>query len=786
MAPTVAQIAATSTTQAVVDVVDAMGTSWVARVVGVVKGSGVPMVLVAEIALPGHETGRSMDASDAMRKVDAIAKLMGGNDVWANRAAASSETAAGSSSSISSSQLRKTTKWLDHLVSSLLASSISSDLISILFGTAALRHHPAARAVALDVDTLLLHAQAQSWFPCTTMVHDPYAGVADGLAMVLLADDMVLANQLPPEHVETVIAAWRVVSKCSSLASMFLDDRSDHACFTIPLAGLAAPGTAPGSLVVHTHLDVTLLTVLDASPVNPAVSPNFCARIQKVLQDVASLDLQRVRVAVDKVPAMASRRSAPAWPKSAVTKTMGGGPKRSSTRAKVLGSSGERQAPPTDLTAAAPEEKATARAARGPEMRLTAGLHNALANYTYAPGGSATAEYVSSSTDPAWSQRCQSLAHLPRVSVHSRRFKTWTHRSPDNKSAPTVIVATKMFAQRPHSAALLIAALVALLAATTALAAPVAINEAVYEQITAEETLVLKSTVDTLREPRRSRFDRVIAFGDSSTDSGNVFNLTKGAWPVPESYAQGRFSNGRTWVEYLARHVVSKRAPVLRNFAFGGATTDSKMVQGYTGPNSDIAVPSVMEQLVLFAKDVKRNPHLLEGRNLYAIWAGDAAISPDTLANNLIRAVEAIDDIHAHTDHARTPHILLLGMSDFNYMPYFATLDDASRAKFIAANQAFNAALAKHVQAYRTTMTAMRRRARVTFVPTVHVVSDILANPEGFGFPRGAVAAGCLNDNLAVCKDPDNHIYWDAFHLATKTHSVLGDAVANVVEGGRA
>ncbi|KNE69737.1 hypothetical protein AMAG_14279 [Allomyces macrogynus ATCC 38327] len=309
---------------------------------------------------------------------------------------------------------------------------------------------------------------------------------------------------------------------------------------------------------------------------------------------------------------------------------MGGGPKQSSMQAKLLGGGGERSTPPTDSVAAAPAETATARAAQGPEMRLTAGLHNALVNYTYAPDASTTAEHVSSSMDPAWSQRCQSLAHLPRVS-------------------------------RPYSAALLTAALVALLAATTALAAPVVIHGAAYEQITADETLVLKSTVDTLREPRRSRFDRVIAFGDTSTDSDNVFNLTKGAWPVPESYAQGRFSNGRT--SRTSRAMSSRSA---RPFC-----------------------------VTLRLVEPRRIPRWCRGNDLFF---SDAAISPDTLANNLIRAVEANDDIHAHTDHARMPHILLLGMSDFNYMPYFATLDDESRAKFIAANEAFNAALAKHVQ----------------------------------------------------------------------------------------
>ena len=70
----------------------------------------------------------------------------------------------------------------------------------------------------------------------------------------------------------------------------------------------------------------------------------------------------------------------------------------------------------------------------------------------------------------------------------------------------------------------------------------------------------------------------VVVFGDSLSDSGNVFVATEAvlaeAIPVSPPYFQGRFSNGPVWVDILAEKLGLQLRPFLQggtNFAFGGA-----------------------------------------------------------------------------------------------------------------------------------------------------------------------------------------------------------------------
>ncbi|HEY9301471.1 MAG TPA: SGNH/GDSL hydrolase family protein, partial [Phormidium sp.] len=61
-------------------------------------------------------------------------------------------------------------------------------------------------------------------------------------------------------------------------------------------------------------------------------------------------------------------------------------------------------------------------------------------------------------------------------------------------------------------------------------------------------------------------------FGDSLSDAGTVFRATGGMYPPNPPYFQGRYSNGRVWVEYLALclHLDFNQT---KNFAYGGATS---------------------------------------------------------------------------------------------------------------------------------------------------------------------------------------------------------------------
>lgn len=105
-----------------------------------------------------------------------------------------------------------------------------------------------------------------------------------------------------------------------------------------------------------------------------------------------------------------------------------------------------------------------------------------------------------------------------------------------------------------------------------------------------------------------NKINQLYIFGDSLSDTGNIYRATGGAYPSSPPYFQGRYSNGLVWVEYLASGL--KLTPKQStNFAFGGATTGTSSMNG---------IPGLLAQVDNFTKahpDINPNA-------LYVLWAG--------------------------------------------------------------------------------------------------------------------------------------------------------------------
>jgi phospholipase/lecithinase/hemolysin len=75
----------------------------------------------------------------------------------------------------------------------------------------------------------------------------------------------------------------------------------------------------------------------------------------------------------------------------------------------------------------------------------------------------------------------------------------------------------------------------------------------------------------------RTAFSKVVTFGDSLSDNGNLYAMTGGAVPPAPYYWNGRFSNGPVWPEYVADRL--GLADKHLNFAVGGASTSQVLAQ---------------------------------------------------------------------------------------------------------------------------------------------------------------------------------------------------------------
>lgn len=122
--------------------------------------------------------------------------------------------------------------------------------------------------------------------------------------------------------------------------------------------------------------------------------------------------------------------------------------------------------------------------------------------------------------------------------------------------------------------------------------------------------------------------------------------ISNQTWPLLKYYDHGRFSNGRVWVEVLAHEL----SLPLKDHAVGGSTTNNTLLQGYTGKNSSIPVPSTLDQVTSYLhsksfkkENVARTLFVVGGGGNDAFFgAGNDAITPQSTVSALKAAVEML------------------------------------------------------------------------------------------------------------------------------------------------
>jgi thermolabile hemolysin len=262
---------------------------------------------------------------------------------------------------------------------------------------------------------------------------------------------------------------------------------------------------------------------------------------------------------------------------------------------------------------------------------------------------------------------------------------------------------------------------------------------------------------------------RLVVFGDSLSDTGNVYNLTLGRLPNLTSWSIGHFSNGKVWAERAG-----ERAGLdLFNFAYGSAAADGSVV-----------IPGVRQQVDSWISYRKRAPAADIGRNLFAVMIGGNDLInynvpvPDVLAT--VRA--SLDALIA--DGAR--HVLLMNLPDVSRAPVARLRTDGAR-------------LAQQVRelnagylAMRNELAAAHPALKIQLFDTSGILDRLLNDPAAFGIDN--VTDSCLDINQdgalnylrshaprSSCVDADRRAFWDLLHPSRRTHAIVGDAVAEFI-----
>jgi phospholipase/lecithinase/hemolysin len=307
-----------------------------------------------------------------------------------------------------------------------------------------------------------------------------------------------------------------------------------------------------------------------------------------------------------------------------------------------------------------------------------------------------------------------------------------------------------------------------------------------------------------------SPIDKIVLFGDSLSDTGNIYQLTIEAHkaipaipiiPKNPPYFNGRFSNGPVWIDTLSQ---AMNVPLI-NYAYGGAwvepLSDSRQIFPF-GLDTQIDMYLVANIFDLHKKD-----------HLYVIWGGandyiDDRSDAEYATTNTVHHLEnQIDSLI----FAGAKKFLVLNLPDFAYLPIVMAKGPDYAARISHLSQLHNQKL-QNMLNYET-----KNHPDVLFInaDVSAPFDDMISHPEKYhlknianacytgGYSLSSLkfdneeeltAAKKANIDIAhstvlhlayqnalaaqrnqqlICDRPDEYFYWDQLHPTTVIHQLI-------------
>jgi outer membrane lipase/esterase len=260
-------------------------------------------------------------------------------------------------------------------------------------------------------------------------------------------------------------------------------------------------------------------------------------------------------------------------------------------------------------------------------------------------------------------------------------------------------------------------------------------------------------------------YSRLVVFGDSLSDNGNLFAATGGASPTSPPYFQGRFSNGPVFTELLGFNVGRSAAGASVtgsiNYAYGGARTDSSafppgmrnQLLAYTGGGGTFRSTDLVS--------------ILGGANniFQGLPAAGASPNPTGAITPVVNAAAADMTFLVNSIAAAGAGTILVGnIPSLGNAPQFRGTAAAPLAEF--AGTSFNSALLSGLM----TTAAARPGTNIILFDIFKVGAALTANPSAFGLTN--VTDACFN-GVTVCATPNTYLFWDGVHPTAAGHQLI-------------
>ncbi len=271
-------------------------------------------------------------------------------------------------------------------------------------------------------------------------------------------------------------------------------------------------------------------------------------------------------------------------------------------------------------------------------------------------------------------------------------------------------------------------------------------------------------------------YTTVVTFGDSLSDTGNGYRISYHTWPpVPPFNSNGSYSDGLTWNQILTQQLLQNA--VLQDFAYGCATTDSQLVQGTMGYNTNLngnysirnstKPPGVRQQIgdyinSTITKTIDFN------RTLYVIWIGinnyyyDPSLTPLQTVQSIIECVNMLIFFGAR-------NLVVINQLPFDRFPaYRIETTNTTKILYITHNQIL-------AQKINETYLSLHTKLNIRLFDVYKFISKIMDNYTAYGFENLDNCWDTESSSTVIikCTNISRRMFADEFHLTTALQTLI-------------
>ena len=281
--------------------------------------------------------------------------------------------------------------------------------------------------------------------------------------------------------------------------------------------------------------------------------------------------------------------------------------------------------------------------------------------------------------------------------------------------------------------------------------------------------------------------DKLVVFGDSLSDNGNLYEYMKHQLPVSPPYFEGRFSDGPVWVERLmSSYYPTTMNEHLLDYAFGGAG----IMEDDDGESGFFTLHSEMDSYFISHQD-KADEH-----SLYVVWIGSnnylALPEGDEIEKTLKNVDAGIQHGLQRLVDKGAKHIMVINLPDLGRIPLAREFDAVEVLSYLSKQH--NDILQKRVN----DLQHVHPEVQWIYFDVDVLLHDIMNDPESLGYTNitdtcyeEAAERPSANTVLRMVSTVkpsfkngacNGYLFFDPVHPSGPTHVIMAERIRKLFE----